>query len=66
MIKEVSGTARISFKQQTKTGDVFYTFEYGETHSVDESIDEARRKLWDNVNGQINEQIIEVKNLYKS
>ena len=37
MIKEITASARISFKQPTKTGDVFYTFEYGETHSIDDS-----------------------------
>ena len=66
MITEVRGNARISFKKITKTGDVFYTFEYGETHSIEDSIEKTRELLWNNVNNEINKQIIEVKNLYKS
>ncbi len=67
MIKEITASARISFKQPTKTGDVFYTFEYGETHSIDDSkLDEEKAILWDNVNNEVNKQIIDVKNLYKA
>lgn len=66
MIKEINASARVSFKQITKTGDVFYTFEYGETRTVDEdNMQEEKQKLWHDVNKEIDNQIIEVKNLYK-
>lgn len=66
MIKEISANARISFKQITQSGDVFYTFEYGEVRTVCDNIEEEKQKLWDDVNSEINKQIIETKNLYKS
>jgi hypothetical protein len=65
MIKEISANARVSFKQITKSGDVFYTFEYGQVRTVDESnLVEENQKLWDAVNTEVNNQIIEVKKLY--
>ena len=66
MIKEINATARVSFKQATRSGDVFYTFEYGETRTVDNTdIEEQKQKLWHDVNKEVDNQIIEVKNLYK-
>ena len=40
MITEIRANARISFKQLTQSGDVFYTFEYGETipHTFDQQV----------------------------
>lgn len=66
MIKEISANARISFKQITKTGDVFYTFEYGQVRTVTDqnNIDQENSKLWNDVNAEINNQIMEVKQLY--
>lgn len=65
MIKEINASARVSFKQPTQSGDVFYTFEYGETRTVgEENIDEARMALWNDLNNEVNKQIIEVKKLY--
>jgi hypothetical protein len=65
MIKEISANARVSFKQITKSGDVFYTFEYGQVRTVDENnLVEENQKLWDAVNNEVNNQIIEVKKLY--
>lgn len=65
MIKEISANARVSFKQITKSGDVFYTFEYGQVRTVDENnLAEENQKLWDAVNSEVNNQIIEVKKLY--
>ena len=65
MIKEISANARVSFKQQTKSGDVFYTFEYGEVRTVDEDVEEEKSKLWDAVNLEVNKQIQSVQELYK-
>ena len=68
MIKEISANARISFKQITKTGDVFYTFEYGQVRTVmdQNNIDQENSKLWNDVNAEINNQIMEVKQLYNN
>ena len=69
MIKEIRANSRISFKQQTQSGDVFYTFDYGETWQDDfadeKQYETTKAQLWDVVNNEINKQIIEVKNMYK-
>lgn len=68
MIKEIKANARVSFKQQTMSGDVFYTFDYGETWENDfetqEQYEQKKQQLWDVVNNEINKQIIEIKNMY--
>lgn len=66
MINEIRANSRVSFKQVTQSGDVFYTFEYGETRTIDETkYEEEKHELWNDVNSEINKQIVEVKNLYK-
>ena len=66
MIKEISANARVSFKQMTKSGDVFYTFEYGQVRTVEDqnNIQNENKKLWDDVNAELNSQIMEIKQLY--
>ena len=68
MIKEISATARVSFKQITRSGDVFYTFEYGQTRTVEDinNLDEENKNLWNDVNEEVNKQIMEVKQLYNN
>lgn len=65
MIKERHATSRISFKQPTKSGDVFYTFEFGEVHTNEDGKIPEAKELWDIVNAEVNKQILEVKELYK-
>lgn len=70
MLKEVTATSRMSFKQPAGNQDVFYTFEYSETHTVPDtmSADEVnsfKKKLWDTVNGEIDKQYQEIRDLYK-
>lgn len=66
-VNEIGAVSRVSFKQITKSGDVFYTFEYNEKWSVDpnENKEELQKKLWETVNNQVTQQVIETKNLYK-
>ena len=68
MIEEIRATARVSFKQTTKAGDVFYTFEYGETRSnnfeTKEQYETEKDVLWKQVNDEITKQIMETKALY--
>lgn len=68
MIKEIRANARVSFKQITKTGDVFYTFEYGETrednYETKEKYEQDKALLWKQVNDEVEKQIIEVKQMY--
>lgn len=67
-IKEIGATSRVSFKQQTKSGDVFYTFEFTQLRSIDptDNLDEQNKDIWKCVNDQVTQQIIETKNLYKT
>ena len=66
-VKEIGATSRVSFKQATKSGDVFYTFEYTETRTIDptDNLQEQNKNLWDTVKDQVIGQVIETKNLYK-
>ena len=66
MIKEIRANSRVSFKQATQSGDVFYTFEYGETREINpEQYEIEKQKLWEDVNNEVTKQIIDTKNLYK-
>lgn len=68
MITEIRANAKISFKQLTKQGDVFYTFEYGETrqgdYSTQEQYEAEKQKLWEQVNNEVGKQVIETQKLY--
>ena len=68
MIKSIEAHARISFKQPTRSGDVFYTYEYSETRDLSEvsNIEEEKQKLWDDVNHEVERQIIQTKEMYKN
>ena len=61
MIKEIRANARTSFKIPTKQGDVFYTFEYGETRADDydtqEKYEQDKVLLWQQVNHEVGKQI---------
>lgn len=65
--KEITVNSRISFKQPTLNGDVFYTFEYSETRSIDpsKSIEQNRVDLWNDCHNEVDKQVQEVKQLYK-
>lgn len=69
-VKEFGAVSRVSFKQQTKSGDVFYTLEFNETWTMDENdqnnLDNLKTKLWDTVHEQVNQQVISIKNMYKN
>jgi len=66
-VNEIGAVSRVSFKQVTKSGDVFYTFEYNEKWGIDptDNIEELKAQLWKTVNDQVTNQVIETKNLYK-
>lgn len=69
MIKQIQANARISFKQPTSQGDVFYTFEYGEVRENNfetaEQYEAEKAKLWEQVNNEVGKQVIETQKLYK-
>ena len=69
MITEIRANARISFKQLTQSGDVFYTFEYGETNSEKfekkKVYETEKEKLWEQVNNEVGKQVNATLQLYK-
>ena len=69
MITEIRANARISFKQPTQQGDVFYTFEYGETRSgeydTQEKYEQEKALLWQHVNNEVGKQVNETIGQYK-
>ena len=59
-VKQFHGTSRISFKAKKSVGDVFYTFEFGETIEVDtdletnyEDYEKEKQKMWERVDAEI-------------
>lgn len=69
MITEIRANARISFKQPTQSGDVFYTFEYGESREINvelpENYEAEKQKLWEQVNNEVGKQVNATLQLYK-
>jgi len=63
----IKATSRTSIKIATRSGDQFYTIEYGEERSVEpgEDLEEARAKLWESCNGEVDRQIEEIYEMYK-
>ena len=68
MIKSIEAHARVSFKQPTRNGDVFYTYEYSEVRDIPEisNIEVERESLWHDVNKEVDKQIMQTKELYKN
>lgn len=70
MIKEIRANSRVSFKVPTeKMGDIFYTFEYGETRESNydtlEKYEQDKELLWQKVNGEVEKQVNETLAIYK-
>lgn len=65
--KEITANSRISFKQPTQNGDVFYTFEYSETRSIDpsKSLEQNRQELWNDCHVEVDKQVQEITRIYK-
>lgn len=63
-IKEFHGISRISFKQKTLIGDVFYTFEYGETvegdYNVNNDYEQAKTNMWNRIDEEVKKKCNEV------
>lgn len=66
-VKQFHATSRISFKQKTIQGDVFYTFEYSETVDTDldpvtqkEEYEIEKQNLWNRVDEEINKKCKEI------
>lgn len=68
MIKEIRANVRTSFKIPTSQGDVFYTFEYGETRAdnfeTEEQYQQEKNMLWAQCNNEVYKQINETYKQY--
>lgn len=60
-------TIKAISRASVKIKDSFYTFEYGEERSLDETdnIDDAKKELWDSCNSEVDAQIEDVVNMLK-
>lgn len=67
--KAVTQTIRATSRISLKKGDTFYTLEYSEERVIPEidgiNIEEERKLLWDCINGEVDAQAQDIKNLYK-
>ena len=64
-VKTIKATSRASVKIR----DSFYTFEYSEEHTLDgisgQDYADYKKKLWDTVNTEVDNQIIETVEMLK-
>lgn len=58
---------RATSRASVKIGDSFYTVEWCEEHSLDETddVDSAREKLWDICNNEVDTQIEDILKTFK-
>lgn len=68
MIKEIRANVRTSFKIPTPQGDVFYTFEYGETrednYDTVDKYEQDKSLLWQQCNNEVSKQIRDTYQYY--
>lgn len=59
----IKATSRASIK----VGDSFYTIEYGEERSVEDTdnLESERADLWETCNGEVDRQIEEIMQMFK-
>ena len=63
----IKATSRASIKLTTRSGDQFYTIEYGEERSVEDNdnLESERAELWETCNGEVDRQIEEIMQMFK-
>lgn len=65
MTKGITTSISASSKLSVQLKGVYYTMEYSETRSVPEdcNLEEERKALWDTVNLEVDNQVMEIKQL---
>ena len=60
-------TIKFSSRASVKIGDSFFTVEYGEERALekDDNYQEEVQRLIDDCNGQVDNQILEIKEMFK-
>ena len=58
---------KASSRASIKVGDSFYTIEYGEERSVEDTdnLESERANLWETCNGEVDRQIEEIMQMFK-
>ena len=66
--KAVTTTIKASSRASVKVGDSYYTIEYTEERSVPQDCDIAKERtfLWETCNNEVDLQIEEIIEMYKS
>lgn len=64
--KAITTSIRATSRASIKVGDNFYTVEYCEERSLpeDANVEQERSLLWDDVNGECDNQIQEILEVY--
>ena len=59
---------KASSRASIKVGDSFYTIEYGEERSVEDTdnLESERADLWETCNGEVDRQIEEIMEMFKN
>lgn len=67
IISQTVNTVKLTSRASVKIGDSYFTFEATEEHTVPDTVKSAedftdfKNKIWDDVNGEVDNQIIETK-----
>ena len=67
IMAQTVNTVKLTSRASVKIGDSYFTFEATEEHTVpdtvmnDEDFTDFKNKIWDDVNSEVDNQIIETK-----
>lgn len=70
MSKAITQSIKATSRASVKVGDSFYTVEYAEErvipHDIETDLEQERKDLWNTVNSECDNQIIEIINTFKN
>lgn len=71
VISQTAKTVKLTSRASVKIGDSYFTFEATEEHTVPDTVKDAddfadfKNAIWDDVNGEVDNQIIETKDFIR-
>lgn len=71
VISQTAKTVKLTSRASVKIGDSYFTFEATEEHTVPDTVKSAddftafKNAIWDDVNGEVDNQIIETKDFIR-
>lgn len=72
IISQTVNTVKLTSRASVKIGDSYFTFEATEEHTVPDTVKspegftDFKNKIWDDVNSEVDNQIIETKDFIRN